>query len=58
MFTVNDSLFNEVFRGLYGEAGRMLGDPEKSDAIQRIAENIGIKFNQPKPPGRFDPSGG
>lgn len=56
LFTVNDALFNEVLRGLYGEAGRVLGDPEKSDAVLKVAEAIGVKFNKPKPPGRFDPS--
>lgn len=54
LFTVNDALFNEVLRGLYGEAGRVLGDPEKSDAVLKVAEAIGVRFNKPKPPGRFD----
>ena len=58
MFTVNDALFNEVFRGLYGEAGRVLGDREQSDAIAKIAENIGVKLTRPKGQGRFDPSAG
>lgn len=51
--TVNDSAFNEVLRGLYGEAGRVLGDPEKSDAIKKIAEHLGIKLIPPKPEGRY-----
>ena len=49
-------LFNEVLRGLYGEIGRVLGDPEKSDATEKAAKTLGVKFNKPKPPGRFDPN--
>ena len=56
LFTVNDALFNEVLRGLYGEIGRVLGDPEKSDATEKAAKTLGVKFNKPKPPGRFDPN--
>jgi hypothetical protein len=47
--TFNDSTFNEVLRGIYGEAGRMLA--ENSDAIELIAKNIGLKYSKPKPEG-------
>lgn len=53
LFTINDPLFNEVLRGLYGEVGRVLGDPEKADAIKKIAEHLGIKLVPPAPEGRF-----
>lgn len=38
MFTVNDSMFNEVIRGLYGEIGRELAT--KTDALQKIADYL------------------
>jgi hypothetical protein len=47
--TFNDSTFNEVLRGIYGEAGRMLA--ENSDAVERIAKNLGVKYNKPAPEG-------
>jgi hypothetical protein len=47
--TFNDSTFNEVLRGIYGEAGRMIA--ENSDAIETIAKNIGVKYTKPKPEG-------
>lgn len=53
LFTVNDPSFNEVLRGLYGEVGRVLGDPEKADAIKKIAEHLGIKLVPPAPESRF-----
>jgi hypothetical protein len=51
MFTVNDAIFNEVLRGLYGEAGRKLA--ENSDAIEKIAKNLGLSYAEPKEEGRF-----
>lgn len=54
LFTVNDSLFSEVLRGVYGEVGRALADPNVSDAAQKIAEGLRLKYTKPKgDPGRF-----
>lgn len=44
MFTVNDPVFNEVTRGIYGEVGRKLA--EDTDAVQRIAKYL--KLNMTK----------
>jgi len=43
MFSVNDSVFNEVIRGIYGEVGRMLA--EKTDIMEKIAKylNLSVK---------------
>ena len=49
LFTLNDASFNEVLRGLYGELGRKLG--EGSDAIDKVATNLGIKYTPPKEEG-------
>ena len=38
MFTVNDAMFNEVIRGIYGEVGRTLA--EKTDVAQKIQEYL------------------
>jgi len=51
MFTVNDSVFNEALRGIYQEAGRNL--VENSDAVERIARSLGLKYQKPKEGGRF-----
>jgi len=53
MFTLNDSQFNEVLRGIYGDAGSKIA--ENSDAIERIARNLGLKYNPPadEDGGRF-----
>lgn len=51
MFTPNDAVFNEVLRGLYGEVGRALADPNVTDAAQKIAEAIKLKYTKPKPEG-------
>jgi hypothetical protein len=54
LFTVNDSLFSEVLRGVYGEVGRALADPNISDAAQKIAEGLRLKYTKPKADaGRF-----
>ena len=45
MWTMNDSQFNEVLRGIYGEAGRMIA--ENSEVIQKIAENLGLEYTPP-----------
>lgn len=52
MWTMNDSQFNEVLRGIYGEAGRMIA--ENSEVIQKIAENLGLSYEKPaEEGGRF-----
>ena len=49
MFTLNDGAFNEVLRGVYSEAGRALA--ENSDAVEKIAENLGLKYEKPEEDG-------
>ena len=49
MWTLNDSQFNEVLRGIYGEAGRTLA--ENSDVMEIIAKNLGLKFTPPEDDG-------
>lgn len=52
LFTVNDSSFNEVIRGLYGEVGRVLA--EKSNIAEKLAQYLDLKMNeQPAEEGRF-----
>lgn len=51
LYTVNDPIFNEVLRGIYGEVGRALADPNVTDVAQKIAENIKLKYTKPKPEG-------
>ena len=46
MFSVNDSTFNEVVRGIYGEVGRML--VEKTDVMDKIAQYLKLKV-KPEP---------
>lgn len=46
MFSVNDSTFNEVIRGVYGEVGRMLA--EKTDIMTKIASYLGLQV-KPEP---------
>ena len=40
--TFNDSKFNDVLGGLYGEVGRALA--ESTNATERIAETLGLKY--------------
>jgi len=42
MMTVNDSAFNEIVRGVYGEVGRGLA--EKTDITERIAKYMKLKM--------------
>lgn len=49
LFTVNDPTFNEVLRGIYGDVGRALA--EKSNAVDKIAANLGLKYTPPKEEG-------
>jgi hypothetical protein len=48
-FTVNDPNFNEVMRGLYGEAGRALA--ENSDVAEILAKALGLEYEKPKEEG-------
>lgn len=50
MFTVNDATFNEVIRGLYGEAGRGLA--ENTNIVQKLAEYMKLKMNEPAAEGQ------
>jgi hypothetical protein len=49
LFTVNDPTFNEVLRGVYGDAGRAIA--ENSNAAERIAEVLGLKYEKPQEEG-------
>ena len=49
VFTLNDATFNEALRGIYGDAGRALA--EQSDAVQKIAEALGLEYAPPKEEG-------
>lgn len=52
LFTLQDSTFNETLRGLYSRAGDALA--ENSDAVKKIAENLGLKYEKPpEEGGRF-----
>lgn len=53
VFTLNDSNFNEVLRGIYTEAGRALA--ENSDVIPKLAEYLKLAYKpkEEEPPGRF-----
>lgn len=44
MFTVNDSTFNEVIRGIDGEVGRVM--VEKTDVMERIAKYLGLTVKE------------
>lgn len=49
LFTVNDPTFNEVLRGIYGDAGRALA--ENSNAAEKIAEALGLDYAPPEEEG-------
>jgi len=49
LFTVNDPTFNEVLRGVYGDAGRAIA--ENSNAAEKIAKVLGLKYEKPKEEG-------
>jgi hypothetical protein len=52
VLTFNDSKFNDVLGGLYGEVGRALA--ENSDAAERIAAVLGLKYQKKvEEEGRF-----
>lgn len=44
MFTVNDAVFNEVMRSVYGEVGRMLA--EKTDILEKIAKYLDLQVKE------------
>ncbi len=48
-FTLNDSTFNEVLRGIYSAAGNSLA--ENSDAVEKIAKHLGLKYTKPAQDG-------
>jgi hypothetical protein len=49
LFTVNDPTFNEVMRGIYGDTGRAIA--ENSDAAEKIAKALGLKYEKPAEEG-------
>lgn len=49
LFTVNDPTFNEVVRGIYGDAGGKL--VENTEVVQKIASNLKLKWSPPKEGG-------
>lgn len=52
MFTLNDSQFNEVLRGIYSDVGRAIA--ENSDVTEKIAKQLGLKYTpQDEGGGRF-----
>lgn len=54
LFTVNDAVFNEVIRGIYGSLGNTLA--ESTDIGDKIAKYLKLKKNPPPPAeegGRF-----
>jgi hypothetical protein len=55
MFTVNDSMFNEVMRGLYQAIGQKLA--EETDVVTKVAEYLKLQHKPaqgPEEPGRFE----
>jgi len=49
VFTLRDATFNEALRGLYSRVGDALA--ENSDAAEKIAANLGLKYAKPKEEG-------
>ena len=49
LFTVNDPTFNEVLRGVYGDAGRAIA--ENSNAAEKISKVLGLKYEEPTEEG-------
>jgi hypothetical protein len=51
MFTINDSTFNEVFRGMYNDlAGKLV---DQTDIVEKIAKYLKLKIKPEQDPGRF-----
>jgi hypothetical protein len=51
LFTLNDSQFNEVLRGIYSDVGRTIA--EQSDVAEIISERLGLKFEKKEEDGRY-----
>lgn len=51
LFTLNDSQFNEVLRGIYSDVGRTIA--ENSDVAEIISERLGLKFEMKEDGGRY-----
>jgi len=52
MWTVNDSTFNEVMRGIYSDVGRKIA--ENSDAAEKVSKYLDLKYEEPaEEGGRF-----
>jgi hypothetical protein len=51
VMTFNDSKFNDVLAGLYGEIGRQLA--ERTDALKIIADRLGLKVQPQTEESRF-----
>lgn len=54
MFTVNDAVFNESVRAIYGEVGRVLA--EKTDITEKLAKYMNLKIKKDDAPpeeGRY-----
>ena len=49
LFTVNDALFNELFRGLYSRVGDAIA--ENSDLAEKIAEKLGLQYKKAEEEG-------
>lgn len=47
MFTVNDAVFNEAVRAIYGEVGRMLA--EKTNVSERLAKYMNLEIKKEAP---------
>lgn len=52
MMTVNDALFNEIWRSAYNEIGRMMA--EKTNAVEKVARYVGLEL-KPEPEGAPEP---
>lgn len=45
LFTLKDSTFNELLRGVYGDVGRSIA--ENSNVADKIARELGLRFEKP-----------
>ncbi len=51
--TPNDPTWNEVSRGIYNTIGNELGNPENTDAMQKVAKELGLKLSEKHAKTRF-----
>lgn len=51
-FTIRDALWNEAARSLLSQAGSMIAE-HSDDAVKKIAQRMGFKYEKPKGEGRF-----